>query len=146
MTWLTDFDEVNGNREVPDLQCGCFSDQINHSCAQHRGQPIGTVQGDPTRTTLIAFDGHVYIDGKYGYGADQRVCRDDEDGTCNGTEDGMARACELCGELIDWSSPLPSKSEAGEFYDPSIDKGDSPMQGHVIAHAQCGIDAGLDMA
>lgn len=29
-------------------------------------------------------NGHFYIDGRYGYGIDQRICDDNEDGTCNG--------------------------------------------------------------
>lgn len=50
--------------------------------------------------------------------------------------------CDICGEEIDWLSPLPSKCEAGEFYDPNL-----PIDAkHVVAHAQCGIDRGLELA
>jgi hypothetical protein len=46
--------------------------------------------------------------------------------------------CELCGE--------PAGAEMGEFYDPRRDDGGDGYPGHVIAHAQCGIDAGLALA
>jgi hypothetical protein len=46
--------------------------------------------------------------------------------------------CQLCVE--------PAGAEMGEFYDPKRDDGKRPFSGHVIAHAQCGIDAGLEMA
>jgi hypothetical protein len=39
--------------------------------------------------------------------------------------------CELCGEPLD--------AETGEFWDEAADDG-------VVAHAQCGIDAGLPLA
>ena len=51
----------------------------------------------------------------------------------------MKAECKICGEEIDRSSPLPSKNEAGEFIDRATGR-------HVIAHAQCGIDAGLELA
>lgn len=29
-------------------------------------------------------NGHFYIDGRYGYSIDQRICDDDENGNCQG--------------------------------------------------------------
>lgn len=50
--------------------------------------------------------------------------------------------CELCGEPF----KLPEENEqVGEFYDPAK-AAIGGATGHVIAHAQCGIDAGLDLA
>lgn len=56
--------------------------------------------------------------------------------------EGFKGPCGLCGEEIDFSSPLPSKSDAGEFYNPNNHDFDEV----AIAHAQCGIDAGWKMA
>lgn len=47
--------------------------------------------------------------------------------------------CELCGEPYDQLAVSePSLSDVGEFVDGNSN--------HVIAHAQCGIDAGLEIA
>jgi hypothetical protein len=46
--------------------------------------------------------------------------------------------CELCGEK--------AGAEMGEFYDPKRDDGQGNYPGHVLAHAQCGLDAGLEQA
>lgn len=56
-------------------------------------------------------------------------------------EDQNRGPCDICGEEIDYESPLPSKNEAGEFCDPA-----DPGGKHYIAHAQCGIDAGFQLA
>lgn len=42
-------------------------------------------------------DGHWYIDGKYGHGADQRICADLNDGTCMGipSDDGYCDDDEM---------------------------------------------------
>lgn len=53
--------------------------------------------------------------------------------------DGMKGDCDICGEPYDQTSSRPSMNEVGEFWDP--EKNDS-----VVAHAQCGIDAGLELA
>jgi hypothetical protein len=42
--------------------------------------------------------------------------------------------CELCGEATDFMT-----DPAGEFWDKVNDK-------RVVAHAQCGLDAALDLA
>lgn len=47
--------------------------------------------------------------------------------------------CEICGEDYDQNDPRPSVADVGEFYDPKFD-------GDIIAHAQCGINAGLEPA
>ncbi|WP_160161187.1 hypothetical protein [Actinomadura sp. K4S16] len=47
------------------------------------------------------------------------------------------RTCELCGERIKTDAHGFPIEEAGEFT-----KGDDS----VIAHAQCGLDAGLELA
>lgn len=46
--------------------------------------------------------------------------------------------CDLCGEPYNCLSEKPSEAEVGEFVDSNSN--------HVIAHAQCGIDSGLEMA
>jgi hypothetical protein len=43
--------------------------------------------------------------------------------------------CGLCGE--------PADAEMGEFWDPERNGGQG---GGVIAHGQCGLDAGMEMA
>jgi hypothetical protein len=48
------------------------------------------------------------------------------------------KGCELCGE--------PAGAEMGEFYDPTRDDGRGDYPGHVLAHAQCGLDRELEMA
>lgn len=48
----------------------------------------------------------------------------------------MNDRCELCGEEIDYESTV---DPGGEFHDPE-------KEGAVIAHAQCGLDAGLEPA
>jgi len=55
--------------------------------------------------------------------------------------DDLTATCGVCGELIDWNDPRPSKSDAGEFWDPAKPEADS-----VIAHAECGLGAGLVIA
>lgn len=62
--------------------------------------------------------------------------------------------CDLCGEGFDTTSRQPSKNEVGEFYLlPDHEPIEKPMEDgrwmpgdHVIAHAQCGIDADLALA
>lgn len=54
-------------------------------------------------------------------------------------DNDMKTTCELCGEPIDFMSPLPSLSEAGEFWEPDEKRG-------VIAHADCGLSYGLELA
>lgn len=46
--------------------------------------------------------------------------------------------CDLCGEPIDWASPL---CEAAEMYDP-----EKPDEDSVICHGECGLNAGLSVA
>jgi hypothetical protein len=60
----------------------------------------------------------------------------------------MKGQCELCGETYDQADPRPSRSEVAEFFDHERQHADpsKPFAGHVIAHAQCGIDAGLELA
>ncbi len=54
-------------------------------------------------------------------------------------DDDLKTTCELCGEPIDFMSPLPSLSEAGEFWEPDEKRG-------VIAHANCGLVSGMELA
>lgn len=64
----------------------------------------------------------------------------------------MKGACEICGEHYDTSSPRSSVADIGEFYDPDeaakaeVGLTSNPFPGHVIAHAECGINAGLEIA
>lgn len=53
--------------------------------------------------------------------------------------------CELCGEPYD-TLGSPMYSEVGEFVDTRGDDTESPHPKHVIAHAQCGLDHGLELA
>ena len=46
--------------------------------------------------------------------------------------------CDLCGEPYNQLSDKPSEADVAEYVDSNSN--------HVIAHAQCGIDAGLEMA
>lgn len=59
--------------------------------------------------------------------------------------------CDLCGEVYDHLMfDHPSLSDVGEFVSRSdrYEKGDrlGSVLKHVIAHAQCGIDHGLELA
>ena len=57
------------------------------------------------------------------------------------TDTDFTGECDLCGEGYDMTrTDAPSLSEVGEFHRP-----DHP-DGNAIAHAQCGFDAGLDLA
>jgi hypothetical protein len=47
--------------------------------------------------------------------------------------------CDICGEALGGPN-----AEVGEFYDPQAT--DTSVEGHKIAHAQCGLDAGLEIA
>lgn len=54
-------------------------------------------------------------------------------------DEGDTGRCDICGEPYDVNDGRASLSDIGEFWDPEID--DS-----LIAHAQCGISAGLEQA
>lgn len=56
--------------------------------------------------------------------------------------------CDLCGEPFDQSSRRPSLNEVGEFVRtiPEAGFGGQDITETVIAHAQCGLDAGLELA
>jgi hypothetical protein len=56
----------------------------------------------------------------------------------NDDPDDMQGDCEICGERYDVRSPLPSISEIGEFVEADGT--------HVITHAECGVNAGLELA
>ena len=42
---------------------------------------------DDTDKPPVKVDGHWFIDGMYGYGEDQRICRDAKNGRCLGIPD-----------------------------------------------------------
>lgn len=48
------------------------------------------------------------------------------------------RRCDLCGEPINWENP---NCEAAEMWDPT-----KPDENSVICHADCGLNAGLELA
>lgn len=54
------------------------------------------------------------------------------------SDDDFKGKCDLCDEPYDARSPLPSRNEVGEFV--------APDGTHVIAHAQCGITSGYELA
>lgn len=57
------------------------------------------------------------------------------------TED--SENCEICGERFTGHV----HEEIGEFYDPRQAAGDPEiLSDHFIAHAQCGLSAGLELA
>jgi len=49
--------------------------------------------------------------------------------------------CEICGEHIKASAPGDWLEPVGEFWDPT-----KPEEGSVIAHAECGLSRGLEVA
>lgn len=57
-------------------------------------------------------------------------------------ESGVRGDCEICGERYDIEDPRPSMNEVAEF---ATFDGDGNYVG-VVAHGQCGIDRGLEMA
>lgn len=77
-------------------------------------------------------DFHLEMEYEDRYGDPEEVTRDDH--VC---DEDVCGECELCGEHYDRNGP-PSRSEVGEFVS---DSGE-----HVIAHAQCGLDAGYPLA
>lgn len=64
-------------------------------------------------------------------------------------EDKGLGECDLCGDWFDLNSSTPSRAEVGEFVRDRTEhdaEGSVAIIEHVIAHAQCGIDHGLEMA
>lgn len=48
--------------------------------------------------------------------------------------------CDICGERYDNDSPSPSISEFAEFWNPKTE------EGGIIAHGECGLGAGYELA
>lgn len=62
----------------------------------------------------------------------------------NHDENYMKGDCDICGEPYDANDPRPSMSEVAEFCDP--DREWDEHENSFVAHAQCGLDAGYELA
>jgi hypothetical protein len=67
----------------------------------------------------------------------EQELEDEVDDWQDADDEGMSGTCDLCDEPWDVNGP-PSRSEVGEFV--------APDGSHVIAHAQCGLDAEHELA